>query len=117
VRWVVLFASFVCAVAVAATPASSPKLLERGKLVYETDGGCAACHGVTGEGNGQVAFALNPKPRNFTKDPFKGGELPEQVFATLTNGLPKTTMVGFPQIKPADRWALAYYVLTFRPKK
>jgi high-affinity iron transporter len=103
--------------AIAAAPPSTPKLLERGKVVYETEGGCAACHGVTGEGNGPVSFALKPPPRNFTKDPFKGGDSVEQVFATITNGLPKTSMAGFPKITEADRWALAHYVLTFRPRK
>ena len=31
-------------------------------------------HGLTGEGNGPVSFVLKPAPRNFTRDPFKGGE-------------------------------------------
>ena len=27
---------------------------------------CAMCHGATGQGDGQAAAALNPKPRNYT---------------------------------------------------
>ncbi len=27
---------------------------------------CAACHGVSGKGDGAASAALNPKPRNFT---------------------------------------------------
>jgi high-affinity iron transporter len=114
-RYIAGFAMLVAGAA--AAPSSSPKLLERAKVVYETEAGCAACHGVTGEGNGPVSFALRPPPRNFTKDPFKGGDTPEQVFTTITNGLPGTSMGKFPQLKEADRWALAYYVLAFRPHK
>src|SRR5512138_2181188 len=104
-------------IAVAAAPLPSPELLKRGRDVYEgSDAGCSACHGVTGEGNGPVAFAIKPPPRNFTKDPFKDGDSVEQIFATITNGLPNTRMVGYPQLAEGDRWALAYYVRAFRPR-
>ena len=98
-----------------APPAPTPKLLETGKAVFATN--CVACHGATGEGNGPVAFAVKPPPRNFVKDPFKAGDSVEQIFATITSGLPKTRMVGYPGIKEPERWALAFYVRTFRLKK
>ncbi len=101
--------------AVARTPRSTPELLAAGKASYEgSAAGCAACHGVTGEGNGPVAFAIKPPPRNFVRDEFKGGDSVERVFTTITLGLPGTKMVGYPQLAEADRWALAYYVLSFR---
>src|SRR4051812_6930815 len=104
--------------AVATTPRATAELLAQGKAVYEgSAAGCHACHGLTGEGNGPVAFAIKPPPRNFAKEPFKNGDSVEQVFTTITLGLPNTKMVGYPQLPEADRWALAYYVLTFRPKK
>lgn len=104
--------------AVAKTPRSTPELVAAGKTAYEgSAGGCFACHGLTGEGNGPLAFAIKPPPRNFVKDDFKGGDSVEQVFTTITLGLPNTKMVGYPQLPEADRWALAYYVLSFRPRK
>ena len=115
-RWAVCASVLAVATALAGPP-STPKLLARGKQAYETEAGCAACHGVTGEGNGPVSFALKPPPRNFTKDPFKGGDTLDQIFTTITNGLPGTSMAKFPQLKEGDRWALAYYVLAFRPHK
>jgi high-affinity iron transporter len=98
-------------------PGETPQLLAAGKAAFEgSAAGCAACHGLTGEGNGPVAFAIKPPPRNFTKDPFKNGDGVEQIFTTITLGLPNTKMVGYPGLPEADRWALAYYVRTFRPK-
>ena len=32
---------------------------------------CNSCHGLTGEGDGPVAAALDPKPRNYVKGEFK----------------------------------------------
>ena len=111
--------SAIVATALADTPpAANPAILATGKTVYEgSAAGCVACHGVTGEGNGPVAFALKPPPRNFVKDAFKAGESLDQVFTTITNGLPNTPMVGHPNLPVLERWALAYYVLAFRPKK
>jgi high-affinity iron transporter len=108
----------IAAIAVAKTPPSTPAILATGKATYEgSAAGCFACHGLTGEGNGPVAFALKPPPRNFTRDPFKAGDSVEQVFATITNGLPNTAMAGFGKLTDDQRWALAYYVLSFRPRK
>jgi cytochrome c len=96
-------------------PLPSPAFLEHGQKVYAQ--ACAPCHGLTGDGNGPVAFAIDPKPRNFRKDKFKAGDNLDQIFATITNGLPDTKMVGYPQIDEQDRWAIAYIVLAFRPPK
>lgn len=93
-------------------PVPSPKLLEAGKAAYGST--CLACHGATGEGNGPVAFAIKPPPRNFVKDTFKAGDSPGAVFGTITNGLPNTRMVGYPQISELDRWGITYYVLALR---
>jgi cytochrome c oxidase cbb3-type subunit I/II len=102
----------------AGAPKSTAAVLATGKTVYEGAAGCWACHGVAGDGNGPVAFAIKPPPRNLIKDPFKAGDTVEQVFATITNGLPNTRMVGSPDLSEASRWALAYYVLGFRaPRK
>jgi high-affinity iron transporter len=110
--WIVLAAVVA---SIAAAPARTPALIAQGKQIYEgSAAGCFACHGLTGEGNGPVAFALNPKPRNFQKDPFKGGDGVEQVFATITNGLKGTQMTSYDKLPETDRWALASYVLSFK---
>lgn len=95
-----------------APPPPSKALLDAGRAAYTTT--CAPCHGATGEGNGPVAFALKPPPRNFVKDAFKAGDTVPAVFHTITYGLPDTRMVGFPQLPVATRWGLAYVVVGFR---
>lgn len=99
-------------VSFAAAPKSTPDLLAKGKAAFTTN--CATCHGDKGDGNGPAAVALNPKPRNFAKDTFKAGMKVEQVFDTITKGLPGTLMTPYGHIAEQDRWALAYYVLSFR---
>jgi high-affinity iron transporter len=100
------------AIGVAAAPAETPEMTASAQTVYAQV--CAACHGLTGEGNGPVAFAIKPPPRNFVKDTFKAGDSVDQIFATITNGLPDTRMVGYPQVPEATRWGLAYHVRSFR---
>ncbi len=106
-------------VAVAAEPAAkapkqTPESLAQGKVVYATF--CVACHGEKGDGAGPAGLALPQKPRNFATEPFKQGSKVEEIFATIGTGVPGTTMVAFPMIPEADRWALSQYVATFVPK-
>ncbi|MEK6705968.1 MAG: cytochrome c [Bdellovibrionota bacterium] len=93
-------------------PQSSPELLAKGKAVYTIN--CLPCHGENGDGNGPAGAVMNPKPRNFNIDKFKGGEKPEQIFKTITSGLPNTSMATFGHLPEEDRWALVYHILSYR---
>ena len=42
-----------------------------GKSIYDGKGGCAACHGATGAGDGAAAAALDPKPASFVSASFR----------------------------------------------
>jgi mono/diheme cytochrome c family protein len=97
--------------AAAAAPPSTPQLLEKGKSVFLTT--CVPCHGEKGDGAGAAAAALEPKPRNFSET-FKKGHKLEDVFKTLSEGLPPSAMVSFSALPEEDRWALSYYVLELR---
>jgi mono/diheme cytochrome c family protein len=94
-------------------PPRTPGLVDKGKASFNLN--CAACHGVSGEGNGPVAFAVKPRPRNLRKDRFVQGDAVEQIFGTITRGLPSGTMASYAQLPADERWALAYYVRSFRP--
>jgi len=96
----------------AAPPAKSKELLDKGQKSFMTN--CMACHGEKGAGDGPGAVALNPKPRNYAKDPFKQGDKPEDIFKTLSTGVPNTAMVGFGHLSEEERWALVYWVLELK---
>ena len=95
-----------------AAPPPSKDALEKGKTSFEIN--CAACHGVTGAGDGAAAAALTPRPRSFKVDPFKNGDTAENVFKSVSEGIPTTAMVAFAHLKEEERWSLAYYVLELR---
>lgn len=109
--------SLLCAATVSAAepkaPKKTPELLKKGQEIFTIN--CVACHGDKGLGDGPAAVALNPKPRSFSKDEFKNGDKPAQVFKTISEGLPGTPMVAYAHLSEADRWALVYHVLSFRP--
>jgi mono/diheme cytochrome c family protein len=99
----------------AAAPKSTPALIEKGKTSFARN--CLACHGETGDGNGPTGKFLNPKPRNFKTEPFKQGDKPDQIFNTITKGVPNSTMVAFTSLPEEERWALTYYVLELKGVK
>lgn len=98
--------------ALAAAPKLTTELLEKGKTSYTTN--CMACHGDKGDGNGVAGAMMNPKPRNFVSDKFKKGDKPENVFKTISTGLPNTSMMSFGHLSEEEQWALTYYVLNLR---
>src|SRR3990172_12683985 len=51
------------------TRGATPGLLALGKRVYEKQ--CVACHGTDGRGEGEAAYLLYPKPRDFTAGAYR----------------------------------------------
>ena len=93
---------------------SNPELVAKGKEMFAVQ--CVACHGVNGMGDGPAAAALNPHPRNFhIADGWKNGRKPSQVFKTLKEGVPGSSMASFATLPPDDRWALTHYLLSLGP--
>lgn len=89
-----------------------------GRALYERE--CAVCHGQGGKGDGPAAYLLFPKPRDFTRAYFKirsttSGSLPtdEDLFRTITNGMPGSAMPSFDWLSEDDRRALVQVVKGF----
>ena len=98
----------------AAKPPLTPALLETGQQLYAKQ--CATCHGVTGAGDGPAAYLLYPKPRDFTQNEFRlvstssMQATDEDLFLTITRGMPGSAMPSWESLTPQQRWALVYYV-------
>src|SRR3989338_6234413 len=98
----------------AAKPPLTPALLETGQRLYAKQ--CATCHGVTGAGDGSAAYLLYPKPRDFTQNEFRlvstssMQATDEDLFLTITRGMPGSAMPSWESLTPQQRWALVYYV-------
>ena len=67
---------------------------------------CASCHGISGNGNGELAYLVYPKPRDFTNGKFKikspsPGFPPtdNDIIKTIKNGMPGTAMPSFSFLK------------------
>lgn len=89
------------------TPEQAPDL-RRGQALYQET--CAACHGTSGLGNGELGKGLDPQPTDFTETTrFRLRSL-YALFNTITYGVEGTGMSDFSQLSSIDRWNLAAYV-------
>ena len=103
-------------------PDVTPLFIERGKSIYARN--CAACHGVKGDGKGDAAAFLLPKPRNFVQANFRlrstpPGHLPTDVdlFRAVSLGVPGTPMPPWKvNLSDHDRWAVVEFIKTFSPR-
>ncbi len=101
-------------------PPSSAKLLALGKQIYARQ--CAACHGPQGQGDGEAAYLLYPKPRNFVAANYRLVSTWDRVptdrdlFDTITRGMPGSAMPSWGQLPAEQRWALVYYVKSLSEK-
>ncbi|MBI3615399.1 MAG: c-type cytochrome [Candidatus Omnitrophica bacterium] len=102
------------------TPAFSDADLAAGKDAYEAN--CARCHGPTGAGDGPDAKRMFPKPRKLAEGIFKfrttaSGTPPtdEDLFRTLSTGLPGSRMPDFQRLSEETRRNLIAYVKSLSP--
>ncbi len=108
-------------------PEATEELIEQGQGIYFRR--CSFCHGLLGDGEGPAAEFMDPRPRDFTLGTFKfrtteSGELPldEDMFRTVSRGLPGTGMQAFDSdlikngLNEQERWAVISYIKTFVPE-
>jgi len=101
--------------------ASSPDLVALGKRTFEKE--CVACHGATGNGEGDAAYLLYPRPRDFTSGTFRiistwdGVPTDDDLFTTISRGMPGSAMPSWAHLPEETRWGLVHYVksLSTRP--
>lgn len=84
---------------------------------------CLGCHGRYGDGNGESAPHLDPKPRDFTKATFKcrstpSGTLPtdSDLYDTISRGVYNSGMPSWKPLTREQRADLIAYIKTFSPR-
>ncbi len=95
-------------------PKATAESLARGAAVYERQ--CATCHGEQGKGDGRAAWLLYPRPRDFTAGRFRlvstenGQPTDEDLFRTISRGMPGSAMPAWSHLSEAERWGLVHHV-------
>ncbi len=91
---------------------------KHGKLVYERY--CTSCHGNQGDGKGEYAEWIYPKPRDFRQGTFKwrstpSGSLPTDadLERTMVNGLYGTHMPAWYVLNHREHMEVIAYIKTF----
>ena len=100
-------------------PPKTEELLAMGERLY-VDGGCGACHGQSGKGDGPSAETLQDewgysiRPYDFTiPGRMKGGSTVSDVYRSFVVGIGGTPMPAYGEIfTEEENWALAYYALS-----
>lgn len=77
---------------------------------------CVMCHGVTGEGNGQVGALLANKPANLTSL-ITQSKSDGALFLTLTNGVTERMPPMVENLTVRDRWDMVNYIRTLAAPK
>lgn len=90
----------------------------KGRYVFERN--CILCHGERGDGNGEMAKDLKPRPRSFREGYFKFRTTPwdkmptdDDLRRTLNGGLTGTAMGIFTHLPQEDIEAVIAYVKSF----
>ncbi len=117
--WLILTSGSIPSYADTAPVKPAPDLAA-GKEAFAAN--CTRCHGETGTGNGPDAAQMDPKPRNIAEGVFKfrttaSGTVPtdQDLFNTITNGLPGSRMPEFQRLPEETRWQLVYFVKSLAP--
>jgi mono/diheme cytochrome c family protein len=118
---------FSCAEEAKAAESWKPRLpdldqFSLGSRVYEQN--CQVCHGLRGDGRGELAETLQPKPRSFRRGVFKYGSTPPGMLPTnedlqrvVRNGLAGTGMGIFrDRLRENEIRAVTEYIKSFSRK-
>lgn len=94
--------------------AATAEALERGRTLFARQ--CSACHGPEGKGDGEAAYLLYPKPRDFSRGVFRftstweGTPTDDDLYRTISRGMPGSAMPSWAHLSESDRWALVDFV-------
>ena len=96
------------------TDADLESVLAQAKQLYTNH--CAACHGDTGDGKGDAAKWLYPRPRDFRRSEFRivttdnGNPSDADLLGVLDRGMPGSAMPSFSHLSGSGKTSLVAYV-------
>jgi mono/diheme cytochrome c family protein len=83
-------------------------VLEQGRVYYAQL--CMSCHGTHGDGLGEWAYRVAPRPANLTRERTHRRS-DAQLYEIISEGLPGTAMIGWKrQLSEEQRRQLVVYV-------
>ena len=97
-------------------PPDTAELRALGKQTYERQ--CLACHGPEGRGDGEAAYLLYPKPRDFVMaryavvSTWERMPTDEDLLRTISRGMPGSAMPSWEHLPERTRWALVRHIKT-----
>jgi high-affinity iron transporter len=97
-------------VSVPAATLASPEARARGRALFLQY--CALCHGEAADGRGVRRAGLSSAPANFRNPEWRQAATPRQVFSTIRDGKPGTSMPAWASLDEAQSWDLTAYVLS-----
>lgn len=87
-----------------------PRTVEQGRVYYVQL--CLSCHGVRGDGMGEWAYRVTPRPADLRLARTQQRS-DRMLFEIITDGLVATPMIGWKkQLSEAQRWQLVAYLRT-----
>ncbi|HZW07781.1 MAG TPA: FTR1 family protein [Phycisphaerales bacterium] len=93
-------------------PRASPSIARGAEIYQET---CAACHGVSGGGDGPAAAGLDPAPTPLRDWKLLADQSPLDFYRRVSIGVVGTAMPAFEgRLSADDRWAVALYASLLR---
>jgi mono/diheme cytochrome c family protein len=101
-------------------PQASTDVRSRGAQLYARQ--CVACHGDAGLGDGEAAYLLYPKPRDFRAGIYRytstweGVPTDDDLYRTLSRGMPGSAMPSWAHLSEEDRRALVAHVKSLAEK-
>lgn len=82
--------------------------LERGRVYFAQL--CVDCHGVRGDGYGEWAYRISPRPRDLTGERVQS-KTDEYIFKVVSNGMVGTSMLGQKhRLSERQRWQVVLYL-------
>lgn len=71
---------------------------------------CATCHGVKGDGRGEMSRLFDPPPRNFSCARTVRDVPDGQLFWIIRYGSPGTSMPAHTRLKDAEIWQIVHHL-------